>query len=178
MKIPIFKIFKYSRRASIIASIGGLIVVLGGTSAYAAKTNALPGSALYPLKQLWEQGQLMLSLSPASKAQTQVDIAHDRIKAAQSVVSQTPAATNGSNALPALQEAQKQLTKALDQTSDISDPVQKKEIKDNISKEAAELEAELEQENDSKAASNDDKQGIQHTSDEIKKVKDQSSSND
>ena len=178
MKLSVFKIFKYSRRASIIATVGGLIVIFGGTSAYAAHSNALPGSTLYPLKQLWEQGQLLLSFSPTSKAQAQIDIAHDRIKAAQTVVSQTPAATNGSNAIPALQEAQKRLSNALDQASDISDPIQKKEIKDDIAKEAAEVEAELEQENESESASDSDKQDIQHTSDEIKKVKDQASSND
>ncbi len=178
MKIPPFKIFKYSRMANIVAAVGVLVIIFGATSAYAAHSNALPGSFLYPLKQLWEQGQLQMSFSPASKAQTQIDIAHDRIKAAQAVVSQTPAATNGSNALPALQEAQKQLSNALDQTSNISDPTQKKEIKDSISKEAAEVEAELEQENESESHSSSDKQDIQHTSDEIKKVKDQASTDD
>jgi hypothetical protein len=176
MKLPIFKIFKYSRRASIIATVGGLIVIFGGTSAYAAHSNALPGSTLYPLKQLWEQGQLLLSFSPTSKAQAQIDIAHDRIKAAQAVVSQTPAATNGSNAIPALQHAQEQLNKALSNADKITDPTQRQEIKKSISDAATEAEAELEQENES--ASDSDKQDIQHTSEEIKKVKDQASSND
>ncbi len=178
MKIPVFKIFKYSRRASIAVAVGGLIIVFGGASAYAAKSNALPGSPLYPLKQVWEEGQMLLSFSPASKAQTQVSIAQDRIKAAQTVVSQTPAATNGSNALPALQQAQQQLNKALENTNKITDPTQRKEIKKSISDAAAEAETELEHSSESESSSSSDKQNIQNTSDEIKKVQDQASTGD
>lgn len=176
MKLPVFKIFKYSRRASIIAAVGGLFLAFGGTSAYAANSNALPGSALYPLKQLWERGQLMLSFSPTAKAQLQVEIAQDRIKSAQAIVAETPAATNGSNAISALQHAQEQLSKALDNTDDITDLAKRAEIKSSISDAADEVEAELEQENDS--ADDSAKQDIQRTSDHIKQIKDQASSDD
>jgi hypothetical protein len=176
MKIPVFKIFKYSKRASIVATVAGLFVIFGGASAYAAKSNALPGSTLYPLKQAWEEGQMLLSFSPASKAQTQVGIAQDRIKAAQAVVSQTPAAT--SVAIPALQQAQQHLDKALTNTSEVTDPTQRQEIKKSISDAAAEAETELEHSSESESPSASDKQDIQNTSDQIKKVQDQASTGD
>lgn len=173
MKTPTLKIFKYSRMANIVIAVGGLVVIFGATSAYAAHSNALPGSALYPLKQLWEQGQLQLSFSPASKAQTHVDIAQDRIK-----VAQTPATTNSSNALPALQQAQQHLDKALTNADKVTDPTQRKEIKKSISGAAAEAETELEHSSESESPSASDKQDIQKTSDEIKKVQDQASTDD
>lgn len=178
MKIPVFKILKNSTRATIFVSIGLLVLVFGGASAYAAHTSAAPGSALYPLKQVWEQGKLLLSFSPASKAQTQVDIAKDRLKAAQTVVSQTPAATNGSNAISALQQAQQQLNKALDNTDKVTDPTKRSEIKKSISDTAAEVETELEHSSESESNSASDKQDIQHTSTEIKHIKDQAKTDD
>ena len=172
MKIPVFKIFKYSRRASIVTVVVGLVVIFGSLSAYAAKSDALPGSTLYPLKQLWEKGQLVLSFSPVSKAQTHVSIAQDRIKAAQAVPVPTTVL------VPALQEAQQQLNSALSQASGITDQTQRKEINKSISDAAAEATAEAEHASESESASSSDKQDLQKTSDQIKQVQDQASTDD
>lgn len=178
MKLPALKILKLSSRAGILATAGVVVLVLGGSSAYAAHSNALPGSTLYPLKQLWEKGQVVLSFSPASKAETQVNIAQDRVKAAQATVSQTPAATNGSNAIDALQQAQQHLQQALTHASNVSDPSQRKEIEKKISDTAAEAEAEAQHESESESTNSTDKQDLQNTSDQIKQVRDQASSDD
>lgn len=166
MNIPVFKIFKYSRRASIIAVIGGLIVIFGGSSTYAAHSNALPGSAFYPLKQLWEKAQLVVSFSPAAKAHAQIGVAQDRVKAAQS----TPAPTTV--LVPALQVAQQQLSGALDQAKHVTDPVQRQEIMQHISDTATEVESEIEHESESETASVNDKQDLKKASDEVKHVQD------
>lgn len=176
MTLPIFSIFRLASRLSFLITVAVIVILVGGGSAYAAHSNALPGSILYPFKQLWENGQMLLSFSPESKAQTQINIAQDRIKAAQAVVSQTPAATNGSNALPALQQAQQQLQKALENTSKISDPTKRKEIEKNISDTATEAEKEAETETSS--ASSSDKQDLQQTSDQIKQLQNQAESGD
>lgn len=177
MKIPAFKILKNSKQATVLAAVVVVVVALGGTSAYAAHSDALPGSAMYPFKKLWEGSQMLLSFGPASKAQTNVSIAQNRVKAAQAAVSQTPAATNSSNALTALQEAQQHLQTALTQTSQINDPTQKKEVAKSISDAAAEAEKQVEAEKESEASTTD-KQNLQQTSDQIKQIQDQASTDD
>lgn len=172
MKFPVFKILKYSRRTTILAGLGGLVIVLGGGSAYAAHSNALPGSALYPFKQLWEKGSLLLSFSPASKAQAHLNIAQDRIKSAQSSPTPTPVL------VPALQTVQQNLNDALNQSNNVSDQSQRTEIKKSISDAAAEAQKEAEHESESPDSSSTDKQDIQSTSDQIKQVQDQASSGD
>lgn len=168
MKLPTIKL---SKKAALIAiSTAVVILGLGGTSAYAAHSNALPGSTLYPFKRVWEEGSLLLALSPASKAKTHVGIAHNRINAAQAVPAPTTVV------VPALQQAQQQLNTALDQSNKVSDPTQRKEIKDSISKEAANAESELE--HSSESESSRDKQNAQNTSDQLKQIKDQASTND
>lgn len=178
MILPIFKAIKYTKRTIILASIAGVVVLLGGTSAIAAKANAAPGSTLYPFKRLWEGGKLFLSFSSVSKAQTNVSIAQDRVKAAQTVVSQTPAATNGSQAVDALQQAQQKLESALTQTKQISDPVQKKEVSKSISDAAKETENEIQSETESESTSSTDKQNLQKTSDQVKQIQSQASADD
>jgi spermidine/putrescine-binding protein len=173
MKIPFPK---FSKRASIIVvAVAATVLALGGTSAYAAKSNALPGSALYPLKQAWEEVRLLTAMSPVSKAQTHIDIAHDRITSAQAAVSQTPAPA--AVLVPALQEVKQQLNAALSQSSNVTDPTKRKEIKDSISKEAADAEGELEHSSESESSSGN-KQDLKTTSDQIRQIHDQASSND
>lgn len=175
MKIPVFKALKSSRKATILAALGGLVILLGGSSAYAARSNALPGSPLYPLKQLWEQGAVLLSFSPASKARAHLNIAQDRIKALQSSSVPTPVRAQ------ALQTVQQNLNSALDQSNNVTDQTKRKELKDDISKEAVEAEQEVEhakevektKETDS-SKSNKDKQDIKQSGDQIKQVKDRS----
>ncbi len=176
MKLPLLKTLKLTSRTGLLVAIGVVVLLLGGSSAYAAHTDALQGSALYPLKQVWEKGQLLLSFSPASKAQTEVNIAQDRIKAAQATVSQTPAATNGSSAVDALQQAQQHLQQALAHVDNVSDPNQKKEIEKKISDTATEAENEVE--NESESPNPSDKQDLQKTSDQINQVKQHASNDD
>ncbi len=172
MKLPTIKL---SRRTGTIVVLTVVVILgLGGTSAYAAESNALPGSALYPFKKGWEEVRLLLAFSPAAKAKTNVDIAHNRIKAAQNVASQTPAATTV--VVPALQEAQQQLSNALNQTNNITDPSQRREVKRSISKEASDAETELEHSNESE--SSDDKQNTKSTSEQLQQIQDQSSTDD
>ncbi len=176
MKLPLLKTLKLTSRTGLLVAMGVVVLLLGGSSAYAAHTDALQGSTLYPLKQLWEKGQLLLSFSPASKAQTEVNIAQDRIKAAQATVSQTPAATNGSSAVDALQQAQQHLQQALTHVDNVSDPNQKKEIEKKISDTATEAENEVE--NESESPNPSDKQDLQKTSDQINQVKQHASNDD
>lgn len=168
MKFPVFKILKNSRRLTVVVALGALVIILGGSSAYAAHSNALPGSAFYPLKQLWEQGSLALAFTPAAKAQVHLNIAQDRIKATQS--NTTPALVLA----PTLQTVQQNLNDALNQTKNISDPSQRKDIEKSISDAATEVEKEAERENESESSSSD-KQDIQSSRDQIKQVKDQTS---
>ncbi len=160
---------KLSRKAGIIVlSSATVIVALGGTSAYAAHTNALPGSALYPFKKGWEEARILLSLSPASEAQTRVDIAHNLVQATQQL---TP--TPSTNVLPALQEAQQQLNSALNQSNKVSDPSKRQEIKDSISKEAADASVELEQHH--KPESSNDKRDAKNTAEQLQQIKNKAS---
>ncbi|GAC1386499.1 MAG: hypothetical protein NVS1B7_4600 [Candidatus Saccharimonadales bacterium] len=160
-----------TQKAIIAAGILSVAVVgLGSTSVYAARSNALPGSALYPLKQGWEQVHLFLSFSPASEAKTRVGIAHNRLLAAQQVPSPSP------TFIPTLHEVNQQLNTALNQSNKISDPVKRKEIKDSVSKEANEAEVELE--HSSELESTSDKQEMKKTSDELKHLRDQASTKD
>lgn len=172
MKIPVFKVLKYSRRATVLAVLGGLVVVLGGSSAYAAHTNALPGSPLYPLKQLWEEGTLLMSFSPASKAQTHLNIAQDRINAVQTSPAPAPVLA------PALQEVNKQLNSALDQSNSVTDQVKRKEIKKDITDAAVEAQHEAERESESPDSSSSSKQEIKNTTEQIKQVQTQASVDD
>lgn len=173
MKIPFSKVLKYSRRTTILAIVGGLIVILGGSSAYAAHSNALPGSPLYPLKQLWEQGSLLLSFSPAAKAQVHLNIAQDRIKAAQSSPTPIPVL------VPTLQTVQQNLHDALNQSSNVTDQSQRNEIKKSVSDAASEAEKEAEQESRSSVeSSSSDKQDIQSSRDQIKQIQNQASADD
>lgn len=178
MKLPLLKALKLTSRTGVLAAIGVVVLLLGGSSAYAAHTNALQGSTLYPLKQLWEKSQLLLSFSPAAKAQTEVNIAQDRVKAAQTTVSQTPAATNGSNAIDALQQAQQHLQQALTHVSNIPDSAQKKEIEKKISDTATEAENEAENESESESHGPKEKQDLQKTSDKIHQIQQQTSGDD
>ena len=171
MKIPVFKILKNSRRLTVLVALGGLVVVLGSSSAYAAHSSALPGSPLYPLKQLWDEGSLLLSFNPASKAQAHLKIAQDRIKAAQSSPTPTPVL------VPALQEVQQQLNSALDQSNKVTDQSQRKELKKSISDTAKEAESEAEHESETESSSSDN-QDIKNSSDQIKQTQDQASTND
>lgn len=172
MQFPTFKILKYSRRATTLIALGGLVILLGGSSAYAAHSNALPGSPLYPLKQLWEEGSLLLSFGPDSKAKAHLNIAQDRIKAAQSAPTPIPVL------VPTLQTVQQNLNDALNQSNNVSDQSQRKEIKKSISDAAAEAEIEAEHESESSDSSGSDKQDVESASDQIKQVRDQASTND
>lgn len=173
MKFSIPGTLKSSRRPAILAVLGGLVIILGGSSAYAAHSSALPGSPLYPLKQLWEEGSLLLSFGPASKAKTHLSIAQDRIQAAQSGPTPAPVL------VPTLQTVQQNLSDALNQSNKVGDQSQQKEIRKNISDTASEAEQEAEHENESSDdSSSTDKQDIQSTRDQIKQVKDRASADD
>lgn len=168
---PILEYLKKSRVATILVIIVGLMVVLGGSSAYAANTNALPGSPLYPLKQIWQQASLIVALTPATKAQAQLNIAQDTIKSVQSNPAPSPVAA------PALQKIQEQLKGALDQSKSVTDQTQRKQIEKKISDAATEAETEAKHQSDSQPSSSD-KQDIQDTSKQIQQVKDQASTDD
>ncbi|GAC1392137.1 MAG: hypothetical protein NVSMB46_07100 [Candidatus Saccharimonadales bacterium] len=79
--------------------------------------------------------------------------------------------------MPALQTVQQQLNSALDQSNNITDQSQRKEIKKSISDTAAEAENEAQHESESESSSKD-KQDVQNTSDQIKQVQDKASTND
>lgn len=164
------KFFKYSRKTTAVVSLGALIVIFGGTSAFAAHSNALPGSPLYPLKQVWEQGQMLLSFDSASKATMHVKIAQDRIQALQATPTPTPAL------VPALQTVQANLNSALDQSKNVPDQTKRTEIRKSISDAAVEAEKEAQQKTE--AASSSDQQDAQSSSDAIKSVGDQASTDD
>lgn len=178
MKLPMFKIFNYSRRASMLIAGGVVVLALGGSSAYASQSNALPGSPLFPLKQLWEKSQVLVSFSPAAKARVELSIAQDRLDAAQAVVASTPAAINGSNAVSALAQAQTHLQKALEHSNKIEDHAQRAEIEKSISDTATETENEAEDIGDSDSTSPDDKQDLEKTSEHARQIRDQASAND
>lgn len=178
MKLPMFKILNYSRRVSMLIVSGMFVLAFGSTSAYAASSNALPGSALFPLKQLWEKGQTLVSFSPAAKARAEVSIAQDRLEATQAIVASTPAGTNGSNAVDALEQAQQHLAKALEHSNKIEDHAERKEIKKSISEAATETENEAEDVSDSDSSSDDHKDDLSDTSEHARQIRDQASSDD
>lgn len=145
MNIPAIKLSK--RVIIILASSVVLLVAVGGTSAYAAKSNALPGSALYPFKKAWEEVALFVAPNHEVKAQTYLNIAQNRIDS----VKQSPTSTKA----PAIQQAQVHLQNALDEANKVSDTKTRQEIKDSISEKEAEAEMEMETESESSDGSKD-----------------------
>ena len=136
VKLPTFTITK---KATIIAAVSGIVLVtLGTTSAYAAQSNALPGSLLYPFKKAWEDVSLVVAPNPTAKAQTHLNIAQNRINSIQQATT-TPA-------LPAIQQAQQNLQSALNDAKQISDANTKKDIKKSVAEEASRVEKEIETE--------------------------------
>jgi len=134
MKMPIVKFSKSS--VFILIGLVALLAAISGTSAYAAHSNALPGSMLYPFKKAWEDVALFVAPTPAIKAQTYLNIAQNRIDAVKQ--SPTKATTK------VIQQAQVHLQNALDETDKISDSKTRQEIKDDISKETSRIETEIE----------------------------------
>lgn len=170
MKVP--KILTNSRVVIVVATVAVVLVAFGGVSAYAAHSNALPGSPLYPLKQLWEQGQLIFSFNPTAKAQAHINIAQNRLQSLQSAPVSAPVA------LPTIQDAQQHLNNALDQLGGITDTAKRKEVKKEVSNTAGEIETEVSHESDNSDTSSSDKQNIQQASDELKQTQAQSSTDD
>lgn len=155
MKIPIIKLSK--RAMIILASSGVLLVVASGTSAYAAQSNALPGSALYPFKKAWEDVALLVAPTAEVKAQTYLNIAQNRIDS----VKQSPTNTK----IPVIQQAQVHLQNALTEANKVSDSKTRQEIKDSISEKASEAETEIEAEIEAEAKSSDSSTDQQKTQD-------------
>lgn len=169
MKATDNKKSKITKKVAILLAAAGVVVLLGGTSAYAAHSDALPGSTLFPFKQLWEQGQLLTSFSPADKAQTNINIAKDRLNSLQT--------TAPSQATPGLQNAQNHLNAALDNSNGIKDQNERKSVKQKISDTEDEIENEVEQESKTSTDAND-KQDLQKTSDDAKQVQAQAQKDD
>jgi hypothetical protein len=156
MKIPIVKL---SKKAVIILSSSIVVLVaVGGTSAYAAQSNALPGSILYPFKKAWEDVALLIAPTPEIKAQTYLNIAQNRIDALKET---TPVAT-----VQVIQQTQDHLQSALTESDKISDPTKRQEVKDSVAKEVSDVETEIETHD---TASSSDQQDVKNT----QSVKDQ-----
>lgn len=167
MKIPIVKFSK--RVVIILVSVGALLVAISGTSAYAAKSNALPGSALYPFKKAWEDIALFVAPTAEIKAQTYLNIAQNRIDA----VKQSPTNTK----TPVIQQAQVHLQNALTEANKVSDSKTRQEIKDSISEKTSEAEAEIESEAESSDSSTD-QQNTQDAKDQNAQIQTEASKND
>ncbi len=68
----------------IVAVLLLAVVVLGGGVAVArAAYNSLPGEPLYPVKQVLEEGKVMLAFSPERKAELHLEIAQERLRELQ-----------------------------------------------------------------------------------------------
>jgi len=64
----------------IVAVLLLAVVVLGGGVMVArAAYNSLPGEPLYPVKQVLEDGEILLAFSPARKAELHLEIAQERL---------------------------------------------------------------------------------------------------
>lgn len=151
MKMPIVKLSKSS--VFILVGLVALLVAISGTSAYAAHSNALPGSMLYPFKKAWEDVALFVAPTPAIKAQTYLNIAQNRIDATK----QLP--TKATSEI--IHQAQVQLKNAMDEADKISDLKTRQEIKDGISKETSRIETEIETRDSESATDQQDTQDIQ-----------------
>ncbi len=167
MKIPIVKFSK--KVVIILVSVGALLAAISGTSAYAAKSNALPGSALYPFKKAWEDIALFVAPTAEIKAQTYLNIAQNRIDA----VKQSPTNTK----TPVIQQAQVHLQNALTEANKVSDSKTRQEIKDSISEKTSEAEAEIESEAESSDSSTD-QQNTQDAKDQNAQIQTEASKND
>lgn len=172
MKVKLLKFVKSSPLMTTLLVLSVAAVLLGGSSAYAGQSNALPGSPLYPLKQLWEQTSLALSFSPAAKAQAHLNIAQDRIRAVQATVAPDPVAE------PALQTVHQNLNDALNQSDKVTDPSQRKEIKKSISEAAVDAEKEAAHANESHDASATGKGDAKSMTDQLKQVRDKALGSD
>jgi len=157
MKMPIVKFSKSS--VFILIGLVALLVAISGTSAYAAHSNALPGSILYPFKKAWEDVALFVAPTPAIKAQTYLNIAQNRIDAAKQ--SPTTATTK------VIQQAQVHLQNALDEADKISDSKTRQEIKDGISKETSRIETEIETRDSEGATDQQDTKDAQNQNTQI-----------
>jgi hypothetical protein len=167
MKIPTVKFSK--KVVIILVSVGALLAAISGTSAYAAKSNALPGSALYPFKKAWEDIALFVAPTAEIKAQTYLNIAQNRIDA----VKQSPTNTK----TPVIQQAQVHLQNALTEANKVSDSKTRQEIKDSISEKTSEAEAEIESEAESSDSSTD-QQNTQDAKDQNAQIQTEASKND
>lgn len=167
MKNPFANIKPSKKTLTItIVSVGGLALTLFGTSAYAAQTNALPGSPLYPLKQAWESVALFVAPTPAAKAQAYLNVAQNRITSSQQV---TPAP------VPVIQQAQQHLQSALDEAQKVSDSTTRKEIKDSVAQKAAEVETEIKS---SKESDSTNEQDVKDATDHNKQIQTDASRDD
>ncbi len=139
MKLSIKKLSK--RTTIILASSIVVLLAVGGTAAFAAQSNALPGSPMYPLKQAWENVALFVAPSPAAKAETHLNIAQNRITALQQATTTPPTVP-----VQVIQQAQDHLQTALDEANKISDSAKQQEVKASIAQEVNKAETEIETE--------------------------------
>ncbi len=167
MKLSVKKLSK--RTTIILASSGVVLLAVGGTAAYAAQSNALPGSPMYPLKQAWESVALFVSPSPVAKAETHLNIAQNRITALQQTTTTAP-----TTPVQVIQQAQDHLQTALDEANKISDSAKKQEVKADIAKEVTKAKTELEAETETETkttATNGDSSSSQSNSTTTAEVK-------
>lgn len=76
------------RRSAIVVTLASiLLVILLGRGTIAASANSLPGDALYPVKRMAEEFQLVFTVNPQAKAQLQQELDQRRRDEAVAVVS-------------------------------------------------------------------------------------------
>jgi hypothetical protein len=128
-----------SQKATIImAGSGLLLVVLGGTTAFATHSNAQPGSVLYPFKKAWEEVSLTLTVNPAVKADKHLNIADDELKNIR------PEDVHSNPSQPAIIQAKQHIEDAQKEEQKVSDKSARKAIDEHIDKESSRIKAELE----------------------------------
>jgi hypothetical protein len=75
------------RRSAIVVTLASiLLVVLLGRGTLAASANSLPGDALYPVKRMAEEFQLVFTVNPEAKAQLQQQLDERRREEARAIV--------------------------------------------------------------------------------------------
>jgi len=159
-----------SKKATIIvASSVAVVLLIGGTTVYAANSSALPGSFLYPLKQGWENISLAFASTPQSKAEIHVNIARDRIQTAADSTVAAPVLA------PTLLELENNLDSALEQSKQVTSTMERKEIQESVKKEASRVESEVRHGAESESSHVADAKNIKKSSDAIKKIQTSSS---
>jgi hypothetical protein len=76
VEAPVFSTWLRHGWAVIVSA--GIVLLLGAGSTMAASSNALPTETLYPVKQLTEEVQRVMAVSPERKAEFETDIANIR----------------------------------------------------------------------------------------------------